>query len=203
MDDPLGMGKVNRSDEFSEKFQKGGGHFQSKNLYCKIWTFKQGFFSMKVIQKGLLGYVFTLLPCWTFVLHASHGKWDHKIHKCSSIWTYALLSQFCREKRNVTFRKWGGGGIPDICHRRDRRRLWRKIVHVEKFSPWHVVKWKISPHDKCGETLSHGEISPHYKCGENLSSGKFLHMRKVEKICHVEKFLLMRDVEKICQVGFK
>ena len=93
--------------------------------------------------------------------------------------------------------------IPDICHRRDRRRLWRKIVHVEKFSPWHVVKWKISPHDKCGETLSHGEISPHYKCGENLSSGKFLHMRKVEKICHVEKFLLMRDVEKICQVGFK
>ena len=37
--------------------------------------------------------------------------------------------------------------IPDICHRRDRRRLWRKIVHVEKFSPWHVVKWKISPHD--------------------------------------------------------
>ena len=52
----------------------GGGHFQSKNLYCKIWTFKQGFFSMKVIQKGLLGYVFTLLPCWTFVLHASHGK---------------------------------------------------------------------------------------------------------------------------------
>ena len=63
--------------------------------------------------------------------------------------------------------------IPDICHRRDRRRLWRKIVHVEKFSPWHVVKWKISPHDKCGETLSHGEISPHYKCGE---------------ICQVENF---------------
>ena len=36
-----------------------------------------------------------------------------------------------------------------------------KIGHVEKFSPWHVVKWKISPHDKCGETLSHGEIFPH------------------------------------------
>ena len=44
-----------------------------------------------------------------------------------------------------------------------------KIGHVEKFSPWHVVKWKISPHDRCGETLSHGEISPHEKCGENLS----------------------------------
>ena len=71
----------------------------------------------------------------------------------------------------------------------------------EKLFMWrnspHVVKWKISPHDKCGETLSHGEISPHYKCGENLSSGKFLHMRKVEKICHVEKFLNMRKVAKI------
>ena len=59
---------------FWKSSKGGGGHFQSKNLYCKIWTFKQGFFSMKVIQKGLLGYVFTLLPCWTFVLHASHGK---------------------------------------------------------------------------------------------------------------------------------
>ena len=47
-----------------------------------------------------------------------------------------------------------------------------KIGHVEKFSPWHVVKWKISPHDKCGETLSHGEISPREKCGENLSLGE-------------------------------
>ena len=61
---------------FRKSSERGGvgGHFQSKNLYCKILTFKQGFFSMKVIQKGLLGYVFTLLPCWTFVLHASHGK---------------------------------------------------------------------------------------------------------------------------------
>ena len=23
-----------------------------------------------------------------------------------------------------------------------------KIGHVEKFSPWHVVKWENSPHDK-------------------------------------------------------
>ena len=28
----------------------GGGHFQSKNLYCKIWTFKQGYLTMKLIQ---------------------------------------------------------------------------------------------------------------------------------------------------------
>ena len=30
----------------------GGGHFQSKNFYCRFWTFKQGFLSMKMIQKG-------------------------------------------------------------------------------------------------------------------------------------------------------
>ena len=28
----------------------GGGHFQSKNLYCKIWTFKQVYVTMKLIQ---------------------------------------------------------------------------------------------------------------------------------------------------------
>ena len=28
----------------------GGGHFQSKNLCCKIWTFKQGYLTMKLIQ---------------------------------------------------------------------------------------------------------------------------------------------------------
>ena len=25
-------------DEFSELFQRGGGHFHSKNLYCRFWT---------------------------------------------------------------------------------------------------------------------------------------------------------------------
>ena len=30
--------------EFLEKFQRRGGHFQSKNLYCRFWTFIQGFF---------------------------------------------------------------------------------------------------------------------------------------------------------------
>ena len=33
-----------KSDEFSEKFQRGGaGRFQSKNLYCRFWTFIQDF----------------------------------------------------------------------------------------------------------------------------------------------------------------
>ena len=47
-----------KTDEFSEKFQRGvvglggGGHFQSKNLCCKIWTFKQGYLTMKLIQSN-------------------------------------------------------------------------------------------------------------------------------------------------------
>ena len=32
----LGKGGATKSDEFSEKFQRGGGHFQSKNLYCRF-----------------------------------------------------------------------------------------------------------------------------------------------------------------------
>ena len=39
-------------DKFAEKFRRGD-HFQSKNLYCKICTFKQGYLTMKLIQRGL------------------------------------------------------------------------------------------------------------------------------------------------------
>ena len=46
------MPTSSKTDEFSKKFQ-GGGHFQSKNLCCKIWTFKQGYLTMKLIQRGL------------------------------------------------------------------------------------------------------------------------------------------------------
>ena len=37
---------------FRKSSKRGGGHFQSKNLYCRFWTFKQGFLSMKMLQKG-------------------------------------------------------------------------------------------------------------------------------------------------------
>ena len=40
----LGKGGATKSDEFSEKFQRAGGHFQSKNLYCRFWTFIKVFF---------------------------------------------------------------------------------------------------------------------------------------------------------------
>ena len=32
----LGKDGISKSDEFLEKFQKGGGHFQSKNLCCRF-----------------------------------------------------------------------------------------------------------------------------------------------------------------------
>ena len=32
------------------------GHFQSKNLYCRFWTFKQGFLSTKL--KSICGMIF-------------------------------------------------------------------------------------------------------------------------------------------------
>ena len=35
---------------FRKSSKRGGGHFQSKNLYCKIWTFKQVYVTMKLIQ---------------------------------------------------------------------------------------------------------------------------------------------------------
>ena len=54
----LGMPTSSKTDEFSEKFQGGGGHFQSKNLCCKIWTFKQGYLTMKLIQRGLFRLCF-------------------------------------------------------------------------------------------------------------------------------------------------
>ena len=33
---PLGKDPATISDEFLEKCQRGGGHFQSKNLYCRF-----------------------------------------------------------------------------------------------------------------------------------------------------------------------
>ena len=35
-------------DEFPGKHPKGGGHFQSKSLHCRFWTFKRGFLSRKL-----------------------------------------------------------------------------------------------------------------------------------------------------------
>ena len=59
----LGKPPHSKTDEFSEKFRRGGGggggHFRSKNLYCKIWTFEQGYFGMKIIKNGLFRVCFS------------------------------------------------------------------------------------------------------------------------------------------------
>ena len=44
------------------KVPKGeGGHFYSKNLCCKIWTFEQGFFGIKMIQRGIFRVCFSII----------------------------------------------------------------------------------------------------------------------------------------------
>ena len=54
----LGTGDTTKTDEFSEKFQRSGSQFQSKNFYCKFWTFEQGFFGIKMIQRGIFRVCF-------------------------------------------------------------------------------------------------------------------------------------------------
>ena len=51
------MPHISKTDEFSEKLRKGR-EVIFKNFYCKIWTFKQGCYSMKLIQKGLFRVCF-------------------------------------------------------------------------------------------------------------------------------------------------
>ena len=48
----LGKGPATKSDEFLEKFQKGAGvNFNPKISVADFGNFKQGFLSMKLIQK--------------------------------------------------------------------------------------------------------------------------------------------------------
>ena len=47
----LGTDTATKTDEFSEKFQGGEGHFQSKFIYCIYLTYKQGFLGMKMKMK--------------------------------------------------------------------------------------------------------------------------------------------------------
>ena len=55
----LGKPRTSKTDEFpGKKTEGGGGHFQSKNLYRKIWTFKQGYLTMKLIQRGPVRHPF-------------------------------------------------------------------------------------------------------------------------------------------------
>ena len=58
----LGKLPPTKTDEFSEKFRRGGGgHFQSKNFCCKFWTFEQGFFGIKMIKRGIFRVCFSII----------------------------------------------------------------------------------------------------------------------------------------------
>ena len=84
----LGKPHVSKSDEFSEKFRKGGGSF--------------------LIQKFILQNLDL---------------------------SYALLSQFCREIRNITFRKWGGGS----------KAVWNFSENSSDLETWGIPKAKRGP----------------------------------------------------------
>ena len=51
---PLGKDPATKSDEFLEKCQRGGGHFQSKIYVPDFGNFKQGFLSMKLIKRRVI-----------------------------------------------------------------------------------------------------------------------------------------------------
>ena len=48
----LGKGRATKSDEFSENWQGGGFIFNPKNHIADVGNFKQGFLSIKMIQKS-------------------------------------------------------------------------------------------------------------------------------------------------------
>ena len=78
------------------KVPKGGrgGHFQSKNLYCKIWTFKQCFFSMKMIQRGLFRvcfYPITMLNCCTTCTSWEIGSYNTQQSRQMNIRTFVTI----------------------------------------------------------------------------------------------------------------
>ena len=58
----LGKGRATKSDEFSENWQGGGFIFNPKNHIADVGNFKQGFLSIKLIQKRNLG----LRVCFLF-----------------------------------------------------------------------------------------------------------------------------------------
>ena len=47
-----GRVRVPKQMNFRKSSKGGGCHFQSKNLCCRFWTYKQGFLSMKVEEKS-------------------------------------------------------------------------------------------------------------------------------------------------------
>ena len=116
---------------------------------------------------------FNQFPCWTVVLHASHGKYDHIIYIIYIIyhiiyvitvppkWTYALLS------RNHAFfsKNQGRGGM------KGRSELFRKFIRfgMRNRSLGNPV-FALSPLDidKCGEVCIWGsQAEPHLRIWKN------------------------------------
>ena len=75
---------------FRKSSKGGGGHFQSKNLCCKIWTLKQGYLTIKLIQnlQKKNDFYFGGLPLWIYVTLFVMSHWSIPIRhfsKCSQV----------------------------------------------------------------------------------------------------------------------
>ena len=87
-----GKGPATKLDEFSEKCQKGGGViFKPKIYVADFGNFKQGFLSMKLIQKSNFRvqgmFFFQPLYCITPIsgnhMHAFHTIWPSYLLACT------------------------------------------------------------------------------------------------------------------------
>ena len=57
------------------KIPKGWGFIFNPKIYiADFGPLNRAFSAWKLYKRVFLGYVFNQLPCWTVVLHASHGK---------------------------------------------------------------------------------------------------------------------------------
>ena len=69
----------------------GGGHFQSKNFCCKFWTFEQGFFGIKMIQRGIFRVCFSII--WREILKKKFS-WDTLVSSNNQPGPFVKIWQF-------------------------------------------------------------------------------------------------------------
>ena len=100
------------------KSSKGGGVIFNPKIYiADFGPLNRAFSAWKWYKMVFLGYVFnqfngnTMLNCCTTCISWEIGSYNTQ-QSPHIKWTYALLLQFCREIRNMIFRKWGGGQRP-------------------------------------------------------------------------------------------
>ena len=94
-----GRAMVPKRMRFWEKSKGEGGHFQSKNLYCRFWTFIQGF---KQGSSEKLQYRFPKMASLHFLLSRNSLKKVQLIRVMRN-----GRSQLCTKQTKVLFMSYG------------------------------------------------------------------------------------------------